>query len=85
MLSCKQCFILFQVLAFDVGGLGFEFCVFVAGGGVSGLLLLLLLLYVWSANVFNIININMIVFVVSKFIELPTGYIHQGCGVGWGL
>ena len=48
MLSFKQCFILFSsfplLLAFVVGGLGFEFCVFVAGWkhalGVSGLLLL---------------------------------------------
>ena len=35
MLSFEQCFILFSsfplLLAFDVGGLGFEFCVFVAG------------------------------------------------------
>ena len=35
MLSLKQCFILFSsfplLLAFVVGGLGFEFCVFVAG------------------------------------------------------
>ena len=35
MLSCEQCFILFSsfpfLLAFDVGGLGFEFCVFVTG------------------------------------------------------
>ena len=34
-LSFEQCFILFSrfplLLAFDVGGLGFEFCVFVAG------------------------------------------------------
>ena len=35
MLSFELCFILFSsfplLLAFDVGGLGFEFCVFVAG------------------------------------------------------
>ena len=35
VLSFEQCFILFYcfplLLAFDVGGLGFEFCVFVAG------------------------------------------------------
>ena len=35
MLSFEQCFILFSsfplLLAFVVGGLGFEFCVFVAG------------------------------------------------------
>ena len=35
MLSFEQCFILFSsfplLLAFDVGGLGLEFCVFVAG------------------------------------------------------
>ena len=35
MLSFEQCFILFSsfplLLAFDVGGLGFEFCVLVAG------------------------------------------------------
>ena len=35
VLSFEQCFILFSsfplLLAFDVGGLGFEFCVFVAG------------------------------------------------------
>ena len=35
VLSCEQCFILFQafpfLFAFDVGGLGFEFGVFVAG------------------------------------------------------
>ena len=42
MLSYEQCFILFPsflvlfssfpfLLAFDVGGLGFEFCVFIAG------------------------------------------------------
>ena len=35
VLSCDQCFLLFQVflssfLPFVVGGLGFEFCVFVA-------------------------------------------------------
>ena len=51
VLSFEQCFILFSsfplLLAFVVGGLGFEFCVFVAGWrhalllfGVSGLLLL---------------------------------------------
>ena len=35
VLSFEQCFILLYIfpllLAFDVGGLGFEFCVFVAG------------------------------------------------------
>ena len=35
MLSFEQCFILFYsfplLLAFDVGGLGFELCMFVAG------------------------------------------------------
>ena len=35
MLSFEQCFIIFSsfplLLAFVVGGLGFEFCVFVAG------------------------------------------------------
>ena len=35
VLSFDQCFILFSsfplLFAFDVGGLGFEFCVFVAG------------------------------------------------------
>ena len=35
VLSFEQCFILFSsfplLLAFDAGGLGFEFCVFVAG------------------------------------------------------
>ena len=35
VLSFEQCFILFScfplLLAFDVGGLSFEFCVFVAG------------------------------------------------------
>ena len=35
MLSFEQCFILFSsfplLLAFGIGGLGFEFCVFVAG------------------------------------------------------
>ena len=49
VLSFEQCFILFSsfplLLAFDVGGLGFEFCVFVAGWShVSDLLLLLLLM-----------------------------------------
>ena len=49
VLSFEQCFILFSsfplLLAFDVGGLGFEFCSSPPGGmlfGVSGLLLLLL-------------------------------------------
>ena len=52
VLSFEQCFVLFcsfpLLFAFIVGGLGFKFCVFVAAGGlvfgVSGLLLLLLLL-----------------------------------------
>ena len=43
------------LLAFDVGGLGFEFCVFVAGG-VSGLLLLLLLLLSARPSACGIIN-----------------------------
>ena len=97
MQSFEQCFILFSsfplLLAFDVGGLGFEFCVFVAGWRhalrsewpfLTGIILLLQLSYI-GIPIYNILwNCNRAPLLI-KYNIMPCGkkIIKLGAAEGY--